>query len=239
MLLCMAFVINACGNAPQKSRTGIQFPDSLHFILEKLDQLPDSSRSTSYNMFILAKVPWNKGHLATCLESSDERSFCWILQETNNTWQVLDTLNDWDVVNMRMEDINGDGLTDVILCSAPTMHGNIQQYPMLAHADGSLHLRHNGNEGFNLHFDTASRKLRSFIIGGVFTTIFKEEYAWQGDSMVLVRGVRFTPPQDVSSPDPLEIVECYHQVGDSTVIDTSITNPHALAIYDTALWKSY
>ncbi len=236
VLLCMAFIIIACGNAPQKSLTGIQFPDSLQFILDKLDHLPDSSVSAVYNMYILAKVPWEQGHIATCLESSDERSFCWILRKSTNGWQVLDTISDWDAVNLNREDINGDGRKDILLCSAPTMHGNIRHLPMLAHADGSLNLLRNGSEGFNLHYDLASKKLRSFSIGGVSTTIFKEEYVWEEDSMVLVRGVRFTPPQDMLHPeDPT--VEFYHMNGNATVVDSTITNKEAEEIYRNAFWN--
>lgn len=130
-------------------------------------------------------------------------------------------------------DINRDHQNDLFIYGHPNMHGQMSPYVFLSNNEGKLRYREDLSI-CNLCYDTATKQVISFYIGGVFSDHTKNAYIWKNDSLQLVHGASITVIQEGAAMfDRLQFYKGNNRKVYRTVIENSG------AIWDTAVFKEY
>lgn len=162
-------------------------------------------------------------------------SVLFLFQKEKNGWYQVDSIIFENYAfSFGIKDINGDRKNDLIVYGFPNMHGQCFPFVFMSKTNYNLDFRPDINL-MNINFDTAKNLVQSYYIGGVYTTIYKEYHKWEGDSLVLVRGVEHCPP---FGSDRYPTVTFYklkrgNRFDYKKILDKKGT------VYDTALWEGY
>jgi hypothetical protein len=128
-------------------------------------------------------------------------------------------------------DLNGDNNKDLMIYSFPNMHGQLRPYVFLSNHEGKLYYRPE-LDIYNLSYDTVSRNICGFYVGGVYSESSKDIYKWENDSLRLVRGASM----QYISADKSYIVKFYEK---------DVTKPYQTIsrcsknLWDTAVFENY
>jgi len=92
-------------------------------------------------------------------------------------------------------DLNNDGFKELIIYGHHNMHGQRQSYVFLSDKTGRLHYRPELSLP-NLVYDSITKHIISYYIGGVYSEHSKFIYIWDKDSLRLIRGatIQFNSP---------------------------------------------
>jgi len=87
-------------------------------------------------------------------------------------------------------DLNADSYKDMVIYSYPNMHGQCRPFVFLSDKLGKLRYRPDLSL-FNIQYDTTSKRIFSFYLGGIYSEVTKDSYTWENDSLKYLRGVSF------------------------------------------------
>jgi hypothetical protein len=160
-------------------------------------------------------------------------SVLFLYQMFNGSWQLNDSIEfKTDVFSFAHKDLNGDGRSEFIVNGHPNMHGQCIPYVFLCDKDSILHYRPDLTH-YNIGYDYSKKMVRSYYIGGVYTTVNKEYYRWKNDSLELVRGVQR------ANENSFEFYTSFYELRNGEIVYYKKVRDISENIYDTALWKGY
>lgn len=145
-------------------------------------------------------------------------------------WQLIDSLD--GPFYLKVEDMNGDGVKDVMAAGPPDMHGMRSSYIYLHRQDSFVKAVLPGRV-CEAKYDSATNVVRSYYESGAYGLHNKQEYRWQKDRLVLLRGISM----DLSNQDYI-ITTWYHGVGDGIVTD-KVSKDSTETPFDTEFWEVY
>ncbi len=128
-------------------------------------------------------------------------------------------------------DLNADSYKDLVIYGHPNMHGQCMPFVFLSNKEGILRYRPELSL-FNIQYDTASKHILSFYLGGVYSEFTKDSYTWENDSLKFLRGASF----QVLSPMGETLLVFYK--GKDKVPYRKLKNSSE-ELWDTAVFKGY
>ncbi|SFO50414.1 hypothetical protein SAMN05428949_5464 [Chitinophaga sp. YR627] len=126
-------------------------------------------------------------------------------------------------------DLNADSYKDLVIYNHPNMHGQCMPVVFLSNKGGKLCYRPDLSL-MNIQYDTISKHILSFYVGGVYTRNTKDCYTWEGDSLRFHRGASF----ELLSPMGETLMEFYE--GNDTIPYKTLKNC-CEELWDTAVFK--
>ncbi|WP_148230666.1 XAC2610-related protein [Chitinophaga pinensis] len=96
-------------------------------------------------------------------------------------------------------DLNQDGYNDLMIYESLNMHGQLHPRVFLSNKAGRLRYRPDLSI-FNLCYDTITKHVVSFYVGGAYSEHSKNTYTWENDSLRLIRGasLKIVSPEEGS-----------------------------------------
>lgn len=128
-------------------------------------------------------------------------------------------------------DLNADSYKDLVIYNHPNMHGQCIPFVFLSNKEGQLRYRPDLSL-MNIQYDTISKHILSFYVGGVYTRNTKDCYTWKGDSLRFHRGASF----ELLSPMGETLMKFYE--GNDTIPYKTLKNC-CEELWDTAIFKGF
>jgi hypothetical protein len=128
-------------------------------------------------------------------------------------------------------DLNADSYKDLVIYGSPNIHGQCKPFVFLSNKEGKLRYRPDLSL-MNIQYDTVSKRILSFYLGGAYTEHTKESYAWENDSLKFLRGASF----QVLSPRGEPLLVFYK--GKDKIPYRTLKNC-CEELWDTAVFKNY
>ena len=197
--------------------------DSLDFYSDSLGIIKVGDRG-EYS-FIVQKINNQRLGIIAVTDST-----IWLFKNQNDVWLQTDSLKFTDFLfDYSIVDLNGDNIQDLVIYGQGNMHG--QSIPYVFISDKSFHLQYRPDiKLYNIRFDPNKKIVKSFYIGGVYSTIRKESYQWVNDSLVLLQGVQ----RDYI--DNFTFITTFYRLKNGRRYEYKKEKDNDSKIYDNALW---